>query len=441
MSAHSAVFELRLEGNEILRYEPGTSRLTDSRGESYSLERARRERRERVFARPAKVGPESPGRKVRTLKKIKISMGLKCNYSCSYCSQAYHRDIDAKKPAPDIDGLVAKIRAVVETEDGAGITFEFWGGEPLVYWPTLKPLAEKIRALYPAARLSMVTNASLLTAEKVSWLGKMNFSVGISHDGPGHHLRGRDPLDHPAQREMIKRLVFELSFRDQINFNCVLSRENPSLSAVYAHIRERLGFDFPLSTEGVVSSYENEKHNLGPRNEEEMRSLWRRVFDDATAPDQFGDPMVTRFVSVMNAVNDFLGSLQDGRPADALGQKCGMDRPDYISFDMNGTVTTCQNVSADSRHAIGSLDSFGEVRLTTAKHWSHHDNCRNCPVVQLCKGSCMFLEGRERKPTCDAHFAFYFGVLSVAMYLLTGKRLESVSADRVRLEGQSSVRF
>ena len=57
-----------------------------------------------------------------------------------------------------------------EDGQGAGVKIEFWGGEPFVYWKLLKPLGEAVKARYPNAQLSIVTNGSLFDDEKLAWV-------------------------------------------------------------------------------------------------------------------------------------------------------------------------------------------------------------------------------------------------------------------------------
>ena len=86
-------------------------------------------------------------------------------------------------------------------------------------------------------------------------------------------------------------------------------------------------------------------------------------------------------------------SIQRQRPIEALGQKCGMDQPDAIAVDLRGNVMTCQNTGAKGAHKIGHVADFDAIALDTATHFAFREECMACPVVQLCKGSCMFLEG------------------------------------------------
>lgn len=51
-----------------------------------------------------------------------------------------------------------------------------------------------------------------------------------------------------------------------------------------------------------------------------------------------------------------------------------------------------------------------------------------CPVVQLCRGSCMFLEGDFFAQSCANEFAFNFGIMMAAIWHLTGMVVVGVEA-------------
>tara|TARA_R110001592_G_scaffold64194_1_gene197395 strand:- start:4137 stop:4547 length:411 start_codon:yes stop_codon:yes gene_type:complete len=106
-----------------------------------------------------------------------------------------------------------------------------------------------------------------------------------------------------------------------------------------------------------------------------------------------------------------------------------MDREDTIAVNLMGEVTTCHNVSAgDPHHNLGNVRDLDAVRLDTAHHHQARDECRSCPVVQLCKGSCMFLEGKYWQAACDVSFTYNTAMLAAALYYLTGKTLTRIDA-------------
>ena len=122
-----------------------------------------------------------PLKKAKLISTLKIQMGLSCNYSCDYCSQKFvERQPETSKK--DIDAFMEKLESLHFDED-VGLAIEFWGGEPLVYWKTLKPLAEAIAEKFDdwktKPRFSIITNGSILTDEIIDWLMMMDFSVAI----------------------------------------------------------------------------------------------------------------------------------------------------------------------------------------------------------------------------------------------------------------------
>ena len=163
---------------------------------------------------PVKTSIDTPAGKSNELKILKIQLGLSCNYECSYCNQRFVPRAD-ETTKDDVAPFLETLPTWLKNDE---FKVEFWGGEPLVYWKTLKPLAEGIKALYPKAQFSMVTNGTLLDLEKNEWLDSMGFGIGLSHDGPGYHVRGQDPFDNPEQFAMIMDLWNRLGPKNRMSF-------------------------------------------------------------------------------------------------------------------------------------------------------------------------------------------------------------------------------
>jgi uncharacterized protein len=124
--------------------------------------------------------------------------------------------------------------------------------------------------------------------------------------------------------------------------------------------------------------------------------------------------------------SNFINSLRTARQASSVGQKCGMDRPDNIAVDLHGNVLTCQNTSIKGiapngqSHHLGNVADMENVKLKTATHWSHRKECPNCPVLQICQGSCMYLEGDLWETTCDNAFSDAIPMFAAGIEFLTG---------------------
>ncbi|WP_341686710.1 SPASM domain-containing protein [Limnohabitans sp.] len=136
--------------------------------------------------------------------------------------------------------------------------------------------------------------------------------------------------------------------------------------------------------------------------------------------------LVSRMTIAQQHIMDFVQSIQTARPASSVGQKCSMDRPDHLAVDLHGNVLTCQNVSAKAiapngqPHHIGQVSNLQAVKMRSATHWSQRSDCPSCPMLQICKGSCMFLEGKLWDAGCDAAYSDNVPFLAAAIEFMTG---------------------
>lgn len=395
-------FDLTLEARDgsrqQVRYNPHTS---ECEGLPLPVEPG-------IFAQVARVAKDKPLGKSRAPRILKIQLGLSCNYACTYCSQAFQiADATVSKLA-DVEHFLTELDGWIAQ---APEKIELWGGEPFLYWAKIKRLIPALSERFPKAAFSIITNGSLLDREKLDLIAAHDVAITISHDGPGQHLRGPDPLDDPDNRRWIEALLAERP--EKTGFNAVLTRQHHDLRAIKAWFADKVGPDIFVGLEGVVNVYDAATAiGTGRFESVELNSLTRSIFEALVEdPNAFG---------LGERINEFYAAIQRRRPIEALGQKCGMDSPDAIAVDLRGNVMTCQNTGAKGVHKIGHVAEFDAIALDTATHFAFRDECMSCPVVQLCKGSCMFLEGEFFKQSCANEFAFNFGVMMAAVWHLTG---------------------
>ncbi|MFN4309869.1 MAG: radical SAM protein [Ferrovibrio sp.] len=364
------------------------------------------------FAAAFPVSPSTPAGKAAAPRVLKIQLGLKCNYACQYCNQAAQpQDLQG-----DPRDVAAFLDLLPQWLAGEPRRIEFWGGEPFAYWKTLKPLAEALRERFPQASFGLVSNGSLLDEEKIDWLDRLNFGIGISHDGPAMKYRGPDPLANVSQRAMLRRLYDRLAPQGRISFNTVLHRSNMSLTAVRHHIAEHLGVpadSLPLVTEEVLLPYDEGGMRLSLRKDADGRAYMRNLFWEIAR----GEAMAVS--TIRDKIGTLFRHIAEARPAASLGQKCGMDDPSKLAVDLKGNALTCQNMSAETKHRIGHVTAIDQIRLDTAHHWSTRAECARCPVLPLCQGACLFLEDGLWRQACDNSYWHNLAVFAGALYWLT----------------------
>jgi uncharacterized protein len=363
-----------------------------------------------VYKPSAPLDPEHPAGKSTAVDRLKIQLGLGCNYSCSYCSQANHVPEQAKSSKRDVEEFLESIAWLENAPD----KIEFWGGEPLLYWHKLELLVPELRKRFPESTMSMVTNGSLLTYQKISQLENWHVRVTISHDGPGQELRGDDPFEDPEWVEMIRHLYDSHG----VVFNMVLTRKNLDPAAGVKWIRERLGRPVVVNVESIVNVHD--AGSEGPMTDEELDLVRNNLFEGMILGELDDVPILNWKLA------HFLNTIMTGQSREASGQKCGMDRHDWLAVDLKGNVLTCQNTGAEGIHNLGHVTDMENVKLDTATSHRQRTECQECPVVHLCYGACMYLNGLEFEQTCRNEYAANLGVLQAALYFLTRKVLVGI---------------
>jgi uncharacterized protein len=374
------------------------------------------------FEAASLIHPESPGRKSSSVSVLKIQLGMQCNYACTYCNQAGEVTSAAVSKTADADEFLEQLQHWMT---GSPEKIEFWGGEPFLYLAKIKKLLPTLRARYPNVQFSIVTNGSLIDEEIIALIEQYDIFVAVSHDGPGHHLRGPDPFSDPQKSLMLRELWRRRKLRGRASFNVVITPASNDLMSVYQWFSMRLDDpDVALNAEGIVTVYDDVTlHGAG-----HWRAIDYQVLHQSMV-DCFQNGRVFSFSSIANKARDFLKSLQEQRPASALGQKCGMDRADQIAVDLRGNVMTCQNTGAKGNHLIGTTNQIDAVRLDTSTHWSHRECCNHCPVLQLCKGSCMYLDGEKFSQSCENEFHYNKAILAGILKRVCNLELVSISGD------------
>jgi uncharacterized protein len=411
----------------VLKYDQHTSRLTDVDGVSITEHLEYRQHTDWSKRLPHNaVSPDNPAEKSRHVRRLKIQIGLACNYSCSYCLQSHEVLKVSAQSISDARKFMSNVDAWLIPDQLEKI--EIWGGEPLMYWRTIEVLVPLLKEKYPNAKLSMITNGTMFNRQRIDQLWDWGFTIGMSHDGPGQAIREKeemkDPFKNPKIFEQIQYLVSKFQSANRFSFNSVLTPSNCNVNEIIGWFQAK----FPnvhVAFEGVVHDYngdENASFTL-PKLEQFSIELSKALID-GTAMRSGGMASKTKAA---------IDSIINERPSSILGQKCGMDTESNLAVDLEGNVVTCQNTGAsDEYHKIGHVDDFDNIKLDTANHWSTRAECSSCPVLQLCQGSCMYQEGDNWVNSCNAEFYYNMAFFNAALYAITGKLLIGIEGNIIR---------
>lgn len=379
--------------------------------------------------------PDNPIKKSKNIRVLKVQLGLSCNYSCDYCSQRFvaHAEETNKQ---DIESFLKKLDNLEFSEE-QGLKIEMWGGEPFVYWKTMEPLTAELKKRFKdwkrQPQFSVITNGSLLTEEICDWLVDNNFAVSISHDGPGQHVRGPDPFIDPEKKATVLGLYNRLRPIGKMSFNCMMNGTNLSRKEVHKWFIEFTGDEnVPLGEGSVVDAYDEGGLQNSLNTKKKHFEFRKTAFNDV-----FENEGNIGFMGQVDRIDDFTSSIINHVPASSVGQKCGMDLPYTIAVNLRGEVSTCQNVSPvqinsnGQSHASGNISNVEDIKITTSMHWSNRPNCSSCPVLHICKGSCMFLDGEFWDTSCENSFSDAIWVFALSIEKITGFIPVFIEADHL----------
>lgn len=177
--------------------------------------------------------------------RIYVMMGTACNFNCVYCSQSTSqqgiqktecRPHISKRPSKEfLDYMKRYGEALDVTNLKRKPTIAFWGGEPLLYFDTIKQVIDVLGENVSKFRLGTVTNGELITDEMVDFFNKNHVVVNLSHDGPKTVVtRGKDVLKSSIIRDRFHAL-------NSVTFHTVISGVTQDLYRNWDYFAE-MGF-------------------------------------------------------------------------------------------------------------------------------------------------------------------------------------------------------
>jgi uncharacterized protein len=372
--------------------------------------------------------PEIPLKKSREVHTLKIQLGLTCNYSCEYCSQRFvERAPETSKK--HIESFLEKIKKLDFNEE-KGLRIELWGGEPLLYMKTVKPLVAELKQYFShwknPPRFSMISNGSLINQEICDWIVENLGGFAISHDGPGQSVRGPDPFEDKELLDLVLKLYDRMREKKNagMSFNSMVNSKNMSRKDIYDWFVDLTGRkDIGIGEGGFIDAYDEGGLEMSLNSKQKhfdfRKMTFKELYEDPTN-NYYG------FSIVKNKIDSFISNVSEHINAKTITQKCGMDDAHTIAVDLKGNVTTCQNVSYVSinsnnePHYGGTIDDVEGISLTSSTHWSQRKECKDCPVLHICRGSCMYAADKYWEQSCSNSYSDNVVFFALAFEQLTG---------------------
>ena len=286
------------------------------------------------------------------LSRLYIKLGTNCNLHCKYCHAA-----------PCDFSFNPAILPVLKSFGLKKVTFG--GGEPLLYWLTIKQIVEY---LGKDVRYKIITNGTLFTEDIVSFCNSYKFEFYISLDGSDSTRDNSQPI----LWQLIKKLK-------HCGTAVTFYRENQdirkTLDSLYFIKR-----DYMSIPDWIYSSYPNFVHSTektGVLSDRELADSYIRqiteISEEALALYK-NQNLVTGFLRRIFA--DYV------KVKNIHGVRCCNEY--FISILADGTICSCP-YSMESVGDIFHLDSFS---LDAIEKSCYRPQCKSCSMLGICRNYC-----------------------------------------------------
>lgn len=336
------------------------------------------------------------------VKSMCLNVAHDCNLRCEYCF-AQTGDFGGERciMPPEI-GKMAIDFLIEKSANRENIELDFFGGEPLMAWDTVKATVDYARSIEKQHgknfRFTITTNGVLLDDEKIDYINREMVNVVLSLDGRRETtdrirktLNGKSAYDVivPKFQKLVKGRVNP--GRTDYYVRATFTKYNLDFTEDVLHMRD-LGFE-QLSAEPVVTD-EKEPFAI---TEKELP----RIFSEY---DKLCETMANRAENKFNFFH-FMIDLDQGPCAIKRLRGCGCGN-DYVAVDPHGNIFPCHQFVGIEQWKMGNLTdgTFNDdIKTYFAKtHLYSKDGCRDCWAKFYCSGGCnansFIYEGDCRKP-------------------------------------------
>ena len=332
-----------------------------------------------------------------------------CNLACKYCflgnndrqkrMQFLSEDMTTDTADRAVDFFVRQIKlSGLDSEYNKPVII-FYGGEPMMNFPVLVHVAEKLKDLREVekcvknAEMSVVTNGLLLNEERVLKLKELGVSIAISVDGfteETNKMRvdiGGYPIFSRILKtlDLCKRLGVEISLSVTLSNDTIRDTQN-ILNLIDNYGVKSFGFNIMMSDENFVLP---------------------ESYNDAAA--QF---IIDEFIELRKRgiyEDRIMRKLRAFTKAQVYFSDCAATSGGQIVSAPNGQVGICHGCLYNKQYFISDIndDTFDATKDPSFIEWSqlspvNKPGCLDCPALGICGGGCP-VNAMHLKPNNTIH--------------------------------------
>lgn len=340
------------------------------------------------------------------IKTVYLVLGHDCNFSCKYCIQNEEfRACTAKKTQAISDKVFEYLEEIdsFKLDSDKKIRIIFWGGEPLLYFDTIKDVVLKTNDKF---QYGTISNGALLSQEIVDFFNEHEMFFTVSSDGPNTvQTRKVNILENKNFCHLFKQIKHR-------GVSSVISAYNQDFQALVRYITDKTGdininFDLLMPSESLPQdAFDFNWNNLM----DSLIVMANKAAEDILLGEETNESKF--FVKIMNRINN--GTKDPNR---FINRYCE-ELHSAVSIDINGNILLCHNSSEKMGDTqtdpieieCSHIKKLEEINITKLK------DCKSCFIEQYCRGDCKLTRESYRgiKESCELRRS----VFSATFYLI-----------------------
>ncbi len=333
------------------------------------------------YERFAKYSVASP------VKAMCLNIAHDCNLRCKYCFASTGDFGTGRKMMTFETGKRAIDFLIEKSEDRENLELDFFGGEPLMNFDTVKQIVEYARSREKECgkcfRFTITTNGLLLDDDKIDFINKEMSNVVLSIDGrkeTNDNVRIR--VDGSGCYDSIlpkfKKLVEQRGDKEYYVRGTFTKYNIDFCEDVFSLYNE--GFD-QISVEPVVCGSEN-PYALTEKELSEIFKEYERLAERILENEEKGEKF--------NFFH-FMLDLDQGPCAIKRLRGCGCGN-EYVAVTPDGDIFPCHQFVGIDEFKMGNLydGTFNQDMKSdfAAAHVYTKPECRECWAKFYCSGGC-----------------------------------------------------
>lgn len=343
-------------------------------------------------------------------RQLQLIMSHACNFRCSYC---YERDLSTKtgfskavahtNMSFDIARKsIAESISIIKENDHSNLHIEFFGGEPLLNWNTIKEVLsyfENGEAFGIIINYSITTNGSLINQEIAALFRKYDVTITISFDSLDNEQRVY-ANGKPSNADVIENIRQLRNAGNYVTINATLSKE--TLDSFDGVSLIDFAIDNNIQMIGLILDLDIEAYNLPAYK----KVIIDKIIDSYIYAQKKQFPVVGYWYQIFSQITgeQDIAMLSGYKTCPATGCK--------LSIEPDGRIFVCKGPG----NCLGNLENMRQALASvhylnyTNSLYKENDTCRGCDIEGFCSGVCMgSLEKKYgtinmvEKSTCDVY--------------------------------------